>query len=97
MVIRRGEVWFADLGEPRGSEPGYERPVLIVQSNHFNDSNIQTVIVIGLTSNLKYEKFPGNILVKKSESLLPKDSVINVTSLAAINKDDLLYRVGAVK
>ncbi len=96
MVIRRGEIWFADLGEPKGSEPGYCRPVLVVQDNHFNDSALLTVIVIGMTSNLKYERYPGNVLIGREESQLPKDSIVNVTSIVTVNKDDLIERVGAV-
>ncbi len=96
MVIRRGEIWFADLGEPLGSEPGYQRPVLIIQDNHFNDSKIATVIVLGMTSNLKYADIPGNVLLRKKDSLLKKDSVINVSQLTAIDKECLVKRISAV-
>jgi len=82
----RGEIWWADLGEPRGSGPGYRRPVLIVQNDHFNQSNLATVIVLALTSNRRYESLPGNIFLPKEESGLGKDSVISVTQLTAIDK-----------
>lgn len=82
----RGEIWWADLGEPRGSEPGYRRPVLIVQDDHFNRSNLATVIVLSLTSNRKYETMPGNVSLPKEQSGLAKDSVVNVTQLTAIDK-----------
>ena len=87
---------MADLGEPMGSEPGYERPVLVVQDNHYNDSTISTVIVLGLTSQVKYAKLPGNILLSKKESGLKKESVINITQLTTIDKDCLTKRVNAV-
>ena len=70
---RRGEIWWVDLGEPRGSEAGHRRPVLIVQEDHFNQSQLATVIVLSLTSNLRYENFPGNVLLPKAESGLGKD------------------------
>lgn len=84
--LQRGEIWWADLGKPRGSEPGHRRPVLIVQADHFNQSQLATVIVLSLTSNLRYENFPGNVLLPQAESGLEKDSVINVTQLTTIDK-----------
>ena len=87
MVIPgRGEIWWADLGEPRGSGPGYRRPVLIVQEDHFNRSNLATVIVLSLTSNRAYGDVPGNVVLPMEQSGLSKDSVINATQLAAIDK-----------
>lgn len=83
---RRGKTWWADLGELRGSEPGHRRPVLIVQEDHFNQSQLAMVIVLSLTSNLRYENFPGNVLLPQAESGLEKDSVINVTQLTTIDK-----------
>ena len=82
----RGEIWWVDLGEPRGSGAGYRRPVLIVQDDHFNLSNLATVVVLSLTSNRAYEGVPGNIALPKEKSGLSKDSVINATQLAAIDK-----------
>lgn len=82
----RGEIWWADLGEPRGSGPGYRRPVLIVQDDRFNRSNLATVIILSLTSNRKFESLPGNLFLTKEQSGLAKDSVINVTQLTAIDK-----------
>jgi mRNA interferase MazF len=83
---QRGEIWWADLGEPRDSAPGYRRPVLIVQDDHFNRSNLATVIILSLTSNRKYEGVPGNIFLPKEHSRLSKDSVINATQLTTIDK-----------
>ncbi|MFZ4657733.1 MAG: type II toxin-antitoxin system PemK/MazF family toxin [Caldilineaceae bacterium] len=86
VTPRRGEIWWADLGEPRGSQPGYRRPVLIIQDDHFNRSHLATVIVLSLTSNLRFQNVPGNLLLNKADSGLAKDSVINVTQLTTIDK-----------
>jgi len=61
LVVQRGEIWWANLPEPTGSEPGFRRPVLVVQSNEFNQSRIATVIAVVLTSNLKLAQAPGNM------------------------------------
>lgn len=87
MVIPgRGEIWWADLGEPRASEAGYRRPVLIVQEDHFNRSNLATVIVLSLTSNRQFAEVPGNVFLPMEQAGLAKDSVINATQLTAIDK-----------
>ena len=94
MVIQRGEIWWAELGEPRGSEPGYRRPLLIVQAEAFNRSRIQTVLAVVLTSNLRLVEAPGNVLVPKRLSGLPKDSVANVSQLVTVDRDVLAERAG---
>ena len=94
MVIERGEVWWADLGEPDGSEPGYRRPVVIVQSDAFNRSRLQTVIAVVLMTNLRLLEAPGNVLIPAKASGLPKDSVANVSQLITIDRDFLLERAG---
>lgn len=86
VTPQRGEIWWADLGEPRGSQPGYRRPVLVVQDNHFNRSRLATVVVLSLTSNLRFQNVPGNLLLSKVDSGLAKDSVINITQLTTIDK-----------
>jgi mRNA interferase MazF len=96
VVIQRGEVWWADLGEPRGSEPGYRRPVLVVQNDAFNRSRLQTTLVVSLTSNLRLVEAPGNVLVPAKASGLPKDSVANVTQLLTLDEDFLTERAGKV-
>jgi mRNA interferase MazF len=96
VVIQRGEVWWADLGEPRGSEPGYRRPVLVVQNDAFNRSRLQTTLVVNLTSNLRLVEAPGNVLVPAKTSGLPKDSVANVTQLLTLDEDSLTERAGKV-
>ena len=96
MVIQRGEVWWADLGEPAGSEPGFRRPLLIVQHDAFNRSRIATTIAVVLTSNLRLLDAPGNVLVPKRESGLPKDSVANVSQVVTVDRTDLTERAGKV-
>lgn len=97
MVIERGEVWWADLGEPDGSEPGYRRPVVIVQSDAFNRSRLRTVIAVVLMTNVRLLEAPGNVLVSAKLSGLPKDSVANVSQLVTLDRDFLLERAGRLR
>ena len=94
MVVQRGEIWWADLAEPRGSEPGFRRPLLIVQADPFNRSRIATTIGVALTSNLRLVDAPGNVLVPKRNSGLPKDSVANVSQVVTLDRDVLTERAG---
>ena len=94
--MRRGEIWWASLPSPRGSGPGRRRPVLIVQSDAFNASRIQTVIAAVITSNLELAAAPGNLLLRRKDSGLPKDSVVNVSQLITLDKAYLTGRVGAL-
>jgi len=95
MNIKRGEIWWADLEEPRGSEPGYRRPVVIIQSDQFNKSKIQTVIVAVITSNLALIKAPGNIKLAAIKSIgLKKESVINISQLITLDKHYFTERAG---
>ena len=95
-MIKRGEIWWAELNDPSGSEPGYKRPVLIVQANEFNASRINTLIVVALTTNTALALAPGNVLVRPRESGLKKVSVINVSQMITINKSILPERVKMV-
>jgi mRNA interferase MazF len=97
VVIRRGEIWWADLPIPdESSAPGYRRPVLILQGDHFNASRISTVIVASISSNLRLAAIPPNIQLHPRDSRLPKPSVINLTQIAALDKADLTKRVAAL-
>ncbi len=96
MVNQRGEIWRADLPEPIGSPPGYRRPVLIIQSDSFNKTNLNTSIVALITTNLDLAEMKGNVLLKKTQSDLPKDSVVNVTQVFTLDKRLLLEFVGTV-
>lgn len=94
MVIRQGEVYWVDLGEPSGSSPGYRHPHVVIQNNVFNQSRIKTVVVCVLTSNLKRAQAPGNVYLEEGEANLPKPSVVNVSQLFTVDKRDLDERVG---
>lgn len=94
MTITQGDVWWVDLPEPRGSRPGFRRPVLVVQGDPLNRSRIATVVCVPLTSNLKWAPAPGNVLLQANLTGLPKDSVANVSQLTTLNKSDLTERTG---
>ena len=91
--MRRGEIWWAALPTPSGSGPGYRRPVLIVQSNPFNESRIGTVIVAIITSNLAIAEAPGNVRISKSDSGLSKPSVVNVSQVVTLDRKLLTKRL----
>ena len=92
--MQRGEVWWADLGRPRGSEPGLRRPVVVVQANEYNRSALRTVVVACFSSNLDLAAAPGNVLCRPRATGLPKPSVINVTQIATLDRSALLERAG---
>ncbi|WP_066042054.1 type II toxin-antitoxin system PemK/MazF family toxin [Herbiconiux solani] len=96
MVIARGEIWWSQLGEPQGSEPGGRRPVLIIQSDAFNRSAIATCIVVSVTSNTSVAGHPGNVFVPSSASGLPRDSVVNVSQVATVDRAVLVARAGSL-
>lgn len=89
----RGEIWWADLGIPHGSEPGFRRPVLIIQNDAFTRSNLRTVIVVPITSNLNLAGAPGNVFLSKKQSGLSKDSVINISQVAVLDKSRIEQKV----
>ena len=92
--MRRAEIWWATLRPPARSEPGYQRPVLIIQSDDFNQSRINTVVVVMLTSNLRLQAAPGNVLLTKRSTKLPRDSVANVSQVVTLDKSFLTKRIG---
>jgi mRNA interferase MazF len=96
MVIRRGEILWGSLPQPVGSEPGYRRLVLVVQTNDFNEGGPSTVVVLTITSHLRLAGAPGNVLCHKRETGLAKDSVINVSQVATVNKTRLTQRIGVL-
>jgi len=95
--MTRGDIWWVDLGIPFGSEPGFRRPVIIIQDDSFNYSNINTIIVVPLTTNLHLSEAPGNFLLTKKETALPKDSVVNISQLATIYRERFLKKVSNLK
>ena len=96
MVISQAEVWWADLGEPVGSAPGLRRPIVVVQGDALNHSRIGTVVCIPLTSNLKWSRAPGNVLLSAAATNLPNDSVANVSLIVALDKSQLTDRTGKI-
>jgi mRNA interferase MazF len=96
MEISQGEVYWIDLDEPQGSEPGYRRPVVVVQSNLFNRSRIRTVVVCGLTTNLSRAQAPGNVSLEAGEVSLPEPSVVNISQIFTVDKAMLGERIGAL-
>jgi mRNA interferase MazF len=94
MVINQGDIYWIELDEPEGSEPGYRHPHVIVQNNLFNSSKIKTVLVCPLTTNLKRASAPGNVSLDKNESGLPKESVVNVSQVFTVDKTQLDEYVG---
>ena len=95
-MIKQGDIYWVDLGEPSASEPAYRHPHVVIQNNVFNKSRINTVVVCSLTSNLKRAQSPGNVLLEKSEANLPKQSVVNVTQVFTVNKSDCVAKIGAL-
>ena len=96
MVIRQGDVYWIDLGEPAGSEPGYRHPHVVIQNNVFNRSRINTVVVCVITSNLKRAEAPGNVLLEEGEGNLPKPSVVNVSQIFTVDKRELDEKIGMI-
>ena len=96
MVIQRREVWWAELDEPRGSEPGFRRPILIVQADSFNRSRLRTVLGVVLTSNTALLGAPGNVLLPAKQTGLPSDSVANVTQVVTLDEDYLAEKAGRI-
>ena len=91
--MKRGEIWWASLPPPAGSGPGFRRPVIVVQSNPFNESRIATVVIAAITSNLALAEAPGNVRIGKSESGLSKPSIVNVSQVLTIGRSYLAERV----
>jgi mRNA interferase MazF len=92
VVIAQGEVWWADLAEPAGSEPGYRRPVVVVQGDPFNASSLRTVVRVALASNVRWADAPGNVLLSARATGLPTPSVANVSQLVTLDSDVLTQR-----
>jgi mRNA interferase MazF len=95
-VVKRGEIWWVDFGEPVGSAPGYRRPTVVVSSDRFNRSRLRTVIVAAVTSNTALAAAPGNLALDPADSGLDRPSVVNVTQLVCVDRSMLIKRVGAL-
>jgi mRNA interferase MazF len=96
LVVDRGSIWWADLGKPIGSAPGYRRPVLVIQSDIFNQTPIRTAIVLAITSNAERAHLPGNVVLHADQTNLPLDSVANVSQLLTIDRSRLESCIGNV-
>ncbi len=96
MEINQGDVFWINLGEPEGSEPGYIHPFVVIQNNIFNKSRINTVVVCFITSNLRRAGSPGNVLLSSGEANLPKQSVVNISQIYTVDKKDLGEKIGTL-
>ena len=96
MVINQGDIFWIEIDEPSGSEPGYLHPHVIIQNNLFNRSRINTVVVCVLTSNLRRANSPGNVLLEAGEADLPEQSVVNVSQILTLNKSQLGEKIGTL-
>jgi mRNA interferase MazF len=96
MVIQQGDLFWIDLDDPSGSEPGFRHPHVVVQNNVFNRSRINTVVLCALTSNMKRADAPGNVLLGKGEANLPKSSVVNISQLITVDKAELVEKIGTL-
>ncbi len=94
MTISQGDVCWAELAEPKGSGPGFRRPVLVVQGDALNRSRLATVVCVALTSNMKWAGAPGNVALAAATTGLPKDSVANLSQIVSLDKGELSERVG---
>jgi mRNA interferase MazF len=94
MVISQGDVFWLNLDEPTGSKPGYRRPFVVIQNDAFNKSKIATVVVCAITSNMKLASAPGNVQLGKGEGNLSKPSVVNISQVLTIDKDDVQEKIG---
>jgi mRNA interferase MazF len=96
MVIRKGSIYWIDFSPGKGSEPTGRRPGLVVQDDSLNDSKLNTVIVLAITSTMKYGELPGNIILRKGEANLPKECVVNTTQIKSVDKRSLKEKIGTL-
>ena len=90
--MMNGEIWWIDFQEPRGSTPAFIRPGIIIQNNELNKSEINSTVVIPLTTNCRLADFKGNVFLEKEESKLPKDSVALCAQITTVDKQALLEK-----
>jgi mRNA interferase MazF len=94
VTVSQGEVWWTEVGEPRGSKPGFRRPIVVIQGDALNRSRIATVVCVAMTSNLRWASAPGNVRLSVSATGLPKESVANVSQIVTLDKSELTERAG---
>jgi mRNA interferase MazF len=96
MVIRRGSIYWVDFSPGKGSEPFGRRPGLVIQNDILNDSNLNTVVMLAITSTIKFGELPGNVVLRKGEANLPRKCVINVTQIKTVDKTSIKDKIGAL-
>lgn len=96
VVIRKGSIYWIDFSPGKGSEPKGKRPGLVIQNNTLNDSRLNTVIVLAITSTMKFGELPGNVILKKGEANLPKPCVVNVTQVKSVDKSSVTELIGSL-
>ena len=96
MVIRKGSIYWVDFSPGKGSEPMGRRPGLVVQSDILNDSNLNTVIMLAITSTMKFGELPGNVILRKGEAILPKKCVINTSQIKSVDKKSIKEKIGTL-
>lgn len=96
MTVKQGDIYWANLEAPRGSEPGFRHPCVVIQNDAFNASRINTVVVCALTSNLKRAQAPGNVTLNKGEANLSKKSAVNISQVVTVDKSDLKEKIGSL-
>ena len=95
-MIGRGDIYWADLGEASGGKPAKRRPVLIIQADPYNHSQLATVLAAVITSNTALAAMPGNVFLPRASTGLPRNSVVNITAIITLNKSDLTEHAGSV-
>ncbi|MFH0726206.1 MAG: type II toxin-antitoxin system PemK/MazF family toxin [Pseudomonadota bacterium] len=96
MVIQRGDIYWVNFSPRNGSEPLGRRPGLVIQCDALNDSKINTVIMLAITSTLKFGELPGNVTLRKGEANIPKTCVINVTQIKSVDRASLMEKIGSL-
>ena len=96
MVIRNGSIYWVDFSPGKGSEPMGRRPGLVIQNDALNDSNLNTVIMLAITSTLKFDDLPGNVVLQKGEANMPKGCVVNVSQIKSVDKKSIKENIGAL-
>ena len=96
MVIRRGDIYWVNFSPGKGSEPAGRRPGLVIQCEALNESKLNTVVMLAITSNLKFSELPGNVPLAKGEANMPKRCVINATQVKSVDKSSLVEKIGSL-
>ncbi len=96
MVIRKGSIYWVDFSPGKGSEPLERRRELVIQNDILNDSKINTVIVVAITSTLKFGELPGNVVLRKGEANMPKRCVVNTTQIKSVDKSSIKEKIGSL-